>query len=244
MSLLRSLSLGGAVLATITSVVLAADMPGLPLPAPAPFVPLRVEKTTGWYLRGDLGYRWPFDGSVEPAAGFPGPSSDKFKSSFMGGVGAGLKTNWLRTDVTIDYGSPMKYEGSINAPNDTTAKVSALTALFNGYLDLGSWYRASPYIGAGAGTARVSVSDYVSTASPPFSGDTSRTKWNFAWAAMAGVGYAVSPNAVIDVGYRYINFGDVTTASDAFGAMTLKNVAAHEVRVGLRWSFDDLHPVR
>lgn len=32
------------------------------------------------------------------------------------------------------------------------------------------------------------------------------------------------------------NFGDVTTASDASGAMILKNLAAHEVRVGVRWS--------
>lgn len=44
---------------------------------------------------------------------------------------------------------------------------------------------------------------------------------------------------MVDLSYRYMNFGDVTTASDAFGAMTLKNLAAHEVRVGLRWSFDD-----
>jgi hypothetical protein len=36
-----------------------------------------------------------------------------------------------------------------------------------------------------------------------------------------------------------MDFGDVDTASDAAGAMTLKNLAAHEVRVGVRWSFDD-----
>ena len=79
---------------------------------------------------------------------------------------------------------------------------------------------------------------------PPFSGDTSRAKWNFAWAAMAGVVYAMSPNTMIDLGYRYINFGDVATGSDSFGSMTLKQVAAHEVRVGLRWSFDDFATAR
>ena len=56
---------------------------------------------------------------------------------------------------------------------------------------------------------------------------------------MAGVAYAIAPNLMLDVSYRYVNFGDVKTASDAFGAMTLKNVYAHEVRVGIRWSFDD-----
>jgi opacity protein-like surface antigen len=58
---------------------------------------------------------------------------------------------------------------------------------------------------------------------------------------MAGVAVAVSHNVMIDAGYRYINIGDVSTGSDAFGAMTFKNVSAHEVRIGLRWSFDDLY---
>jgi opacity protein-like surface antigen len=57
---------------------------------------------------------------------------------------------------------------------------------------------------------------------------------------MAGVGFAISSNILVDVGYRYVNFGDVKTATDATGTMTFKNVAAHEVRVGFRWSFDDL----
>ena len=56
---------------------------------------------------------------------------------------------------------------------------------------------------------------------------------------MAGAGYSIAPNITLDAGYRYVNFGDVTTGSDSFGAMTLKNLAAHEVRVGVRWSFDD-----
>jgi opacity protein-like surface antigen len=57
---------------------------------------------------------------------------------------------------------------------------------------------------------------------------------------MGGVGYSIAPNLTLDANYRYVNFGDVTVASDASGAMTLKNLAAHEVRVGVRWSFDDL----
>jgi opacity protein-like surface antigen len=57
---------------------------------------------------------------------------------------------------------------------------------------------------------------------------------------MSGAAYSFTPNLAVDVGYRYLNLGGVSTASDAAGAMTLKNLAAHEVRVGFRWSFDDL----
>ncbi|MGI8526150.1 MAG: outer membrane protein, partial [Pseudolabrys sp.] len=92
--------------------------------------------------------------------------------------------------------------------------------------------------------SRVRASDYVSAAAPPFTTPNERNQWNFTWAAMAGVGWLVAPNLMLDFGYRYLNFGDVKTSSDAFGATTFKNVAAHEVRVGLRWSFDDYRNIR
>ncbi|MDO8876319.1 MAG: porin family protein [Pseudolabrys sp.] len=247
MSLLRKPVIGGAAFVAAMvgalSCASAADMPGNPpLSLPAPSRPLhRVEVASGWYLRGDLGYRMGRLNSAQPAPGFAAPTDDKMGNSIVAGLGGGIKTEWLRTDVTIDFATPMKYEAPLGG---TSAKVSATTFLFNGYLDLGTWYRATPYIGAGAGTARMSVSDYTSTALPPFTGDTARTRWNFAWAGMAGVAYAISPNTMVDLGYRYINFGDVTTGSDVFGSMTLKQIAAHEVRVGLRWSFDDLSMAR
>jgi opacity protein-like surface antigen len=225
----------------------AADMPGnrpVDLPPPAEVRPLAPPVLTGWYLRGDIGYRWGHLSGSDPAPGFPAPGSEKLGGSFGGGVGIGVKTGWLRTDGTIDFGSPMKYEATTLTPNDTTAKVSAITALFNGYLDLGTWYRATPYIGGGVGATRLRVSDYQSTVAPPFSGDGAHSQWNFAWAAMAGVAYRIAPNMQVDVGYRYLALGDVSTASDAAGQMTLKNIANHEVRVGLRWNFDDLPTVR
>jgi len=83
------------------------------------------------------------------------------------------------------------------------------------------------------------TSDYVSTLAPPFATGLSAAQWNFAWAAMAGAGYAITPSLMVDLSYRYINFGDTKTAADASGQMTFKNLAAQQVRVGLRWSFDD-----
>ena len=159
-------------------------------------------------------------------------------NGFVGGVGVGIKSSWIRTDLTVDY-TAMKYSGAIAAPGDVTAKVDAITALFNGYLDLGTWYGITPYLGAGAGVANLRTHDYASTAAPPFTSGLSHSQWKFAYAVMAGAGYSIAPNITLDAGYRYVNFGDVTTASDSFGAMTLKNLAAHEVRVGVRWSFDD-----
>lgn len=226
---------GGAMLIAGTAGAIAADMPdNRPLPPPTRTL-RQVEVSTGWYLRGDVAYRLGRSGGMQPSA-LPATTSEKLGNSAVAGIGAGIKSDWLRTDFTADIGTSMKYEAQ---PGNTSAKVSASTFMFNGYLDLGTWYRATPYIGAGAGAARVSISDYTSTVYPPLgSADATQTKWNFAYAGMAGIAYGISPNTMVDLGYRYINLGDVSTGN-ATGSMTLKRVAAHEVRVGLRWSFDD-----
>jgi opacity protein-like surface antigen len=240
---LKVSAIAGALAAQITT-TMAADMPGT---LPPPGYPTRIVERTpplfdanlGWYLRGDIGYAFGRIDSAQSVPGFPNPTASKLGNGYFGGVGGGFKSKWLRTDVTFDYNSALKYTGTIAAPGDVTAKMTAWSALFNGYIDLGTWYRMTPYIGAGAGAAMVNVSDYASTAAPPFAGGLSRAQWNFAWAGMAGIGFVISPNTVIDLGYRYINFGDAKTGTDASGAMTFKNLAAHEVRIGLRWSFDD-----
>jgi opacity protein-like surface antigen len=245
MGLLRISVIGGAVLSVSAAGALAADMPGdRTLAPPASMQSSRYsepasEPFAGWYLRGDVGYRWLKNSGADAATGFAAPSTSKFNDNFVAGVGGGLKSGWLRTDLTIDFMLPTRYTGQVVTPGDTTAKVSATTFLLNGYFDLGSWYRITPYIGVGAGTANMRISNYTSTASPPFSSNTARSQWNFAWAGMAGMAYAISPNMMVDLGYRYLSLGDVMTGSDAFGSMKLKNITAHEVRVGLRWNFED-----
>lgn len=57
---------------------------------------------------------------------------------------------------------------------------------------------------------------------------------------MAGTAFALSQNLQVDVGYRYLSFGNVETTSGVGGSTTFRNLGAHEVRVGLRWNFDDL----
>jgi len=239
MGWLRTLVVSGAALAISGAIVHAADMPGgMPLPR-MESTPVLIDANSGWYLRGDLGGHWGLIGGAESASPFPNPVDNSLGKGMTASLGAGIKSAWLRTDVTIDYASPVNYQGRVLTASDTTAKIQATTALFNGYLDLGTWYLMTPYIGAGAGTAYVRAFDYASTRAPPFSGDTDKKQWNFAWAGMAGVAIAISHTMMVDVGYRYLNIGDVSTGSDTFGAMKFKNIAAHEVRVGLRWSFDD-----
>jgi opacity protein-like surface antigen len=227
-----------ALLLASTFAAQAADMPGLP-PPPEPVSVVQEYNPSGWYLRGDIGGSW---GETTGAAVGPtllDPIDSKLGSSVTAGIGVGIKSRWLRTDVTLDYMFPAGYSGTVVSANDVSARIGATTALFNGYIDLGTWYGLTPYIGAGAGAAFARISDFQRPL-VPFAGATTRTQTNFAYALMGGVAWAIAPNLALDIGYRYLNIGDVKTASDAFGDLTIRNVAAHQVRVGVRWGFDDL----
>ena len=245
MSLLRKSVFGGALFIATATGAVAADAPGgrsLPYPEPAPpptFSPRQSEPFAGWYLRGDVGYRMQDISSANSASGFASPTNNKVNSTVVAGFGAGYKSGWLRSDLTVDFTPSANYTGQVASPGDVGAKVTATTLLLNGYLDLGSWYRMTPYVGAGVGMANMNISDYKSTVSPPFGTVKSRGQTNLAWAGMAGVAYALSQNVLVDVSYRYLSLGDATTSSDTFGAMRLSKITAQEVRVGLRWNFDD-----
>lgn len=238
MGRLRIFGAVGVLAAQVASAT-AADLPRVGPPPAAPEIVVPVFGKSDWYLRGDIGYDFGRIGGAQSAVPFADPIDNSLGNGWSGDVGVGYKGNkWLRTDVTVGYLAPLKYQGTVATPGDVSAKVSALSALFNAYLDLGTWYGVTPYIGAGVGAAYLRVSDFASAAAPPFSGGD-RSQWNLAWAAMAGLGYRVSPHLTIDLGYRYLGFGDLKSDADAFGAMIIKNVAVHEVRAGLRWNFDD-----
>ena len=134
--------------------------------------------------------------------------------------------------------------------------MQAFDVLFNGYIDLGTWAGVTPYVGAGVGFTNVyqkttrswymnnSVA-YAPTWTDPYTLGTYSAYWDqsrsvnsfqFAWAAMAGVSYAVTRNAAIDVGYRYLDFGKVTSYS-LLGS-SKQSLHTQELRVGIRYTPD------
>ena len=240
MSCVRTLTIASALAVLTFTGARAADMPGdHPLPMPAEHSRTPVFKALhGWYLRGDIGYRY---GTVSGADRIPSTGSlsdDKLNGTGSFTFGGGLKADWFRADLTIDYAAPAKYHAMSVTENDTTAKIQSMTLLANGYFDLGSWYGFTPYIGAGAGTSFIRVNHFASPL-PPVDGASAKG-WGFTYAAMAGFAFAVSRNLMLDVGYRYLNFGDAPMLSDNTGSFQIKDLQAHEIRVGLRWYFDDI----
>ena len=244
MQLVRPFVVAGALTMALVGPGRAADVRGT-LPPPASYMPPPAQTykssdpfLSGYYVRADLGQRWGSMTAADASSGVD-PTVDSSGHATMLGVGAGFRVKWVRADFTVDYATPQTFTGTSVSSGDVTAKIQNTTALLNLYADLGTWYRFTPYVGGGIGTARVVISDFQGPV-PPGSGAASHSQWNLAWAAMAGTAFAIGENLQVDVGYRYLNFNSAHSADGATGQITFRNLAAHEVRVGLRWNFDDL----
>ncbi len=212
----------------------AADVPTgvYPQYQPAGVV---TEYTSGWYLRGDIG--WRADTKIGSAfSDFPIPSGLSIDSIVTGGGGGGYKSGWFRADVTVDYSGKTRFSTTARPNGVYDAKVDTLVALANVYLDLGTWSGITPYVGAGAGVANFWVQDY-SAPNGPINPDK-QSHADFAWAVMAGVAWNFAPRWSVDMSYRFLNLGETTFNPHMVNYLTLQDLTANEFRIGLRYQMD------
>ena len=141
----------------------AADYTPPPPPAPC---------CNNWYLRGNIGFSNQQLGSLSNANYALATSvtnTDRgFDAAPFFGVGVGYTVNnWLRFDVTGEYRGNATFHGmdiatdaaGLHDDNYSGSK-SEWTFLVNGYVDLGTWYCLTPYIGAGIGASRNTISNF------------------------------------------------------------------------------------
>jgi opacity protein-like surface antigen len=263
MGSLRHLVWAGLVAASSTAAS-AADL--LPPPPPVYEPKPAVEIGGGWYLRGDIGV------SSQSVRKFSNPALDEFYQDTVEvvskgfdsaptiGVGVGYQVNsFLRFDGTLEYRSRASFDamdryqvfGSTqwDGANKFTATKSEVVGLVNGYLDLGTWYGVTPFVGAGIGVAHVRIDGFTDhgvnrlTNSPSLAHASAGTKTNLAWALYAGLGYQVSPTLALELAYRYIHLGDGRTGdtirytgeNDVVDSWKFKGIDSHDFKVGMRW---------
>jgi opacity protein-like surface antigen len=222
-------------------------------------------------------------------------------TNFTGGAGFGYRWNdWLRFDATWDYrtGPGGSRQATVVCPYgltgvsspvgvpvgflyDTTNTCNAAASLHqydnaflgNAYVDLGTYYGFTPYIGGGLGMNMNTLSGnvgYNETANglpyaanltpigafPPVWVNTQgqtlapqpniafgpqfwnrsirTTTWSMAWALAAGVGYKITPNMTLDIGYRYLNSGTVNMLLNPQTGATIRQTnASQQIRVGV-----------
>jgi opacity protein-like surface antigen len=62
------------------------------------------------------------------------------------------------------------------------------------------------------------------------------TTYTFAWALAAGFGFQLNPSTTLDIGYRYLNSGEISKLINPQTGTTIKqNNASQQLRVGIRY---------
>jgi opacity protein-like surface antigen len=256
----KSLVAAGAA-SLLSSVAFAADMAIMPPPAYAP--PPVVEDFGGWYLRGDIGFsnqRVQRLNNALDATVTTSVQNNSFGTAGIFGLGVGYKVNnWFRADITGEYRGNssffgtdhISFRGGVGVDTYHATK-SEWVVLGNAYVDLGTWWCVTPFIGAGVGGARVSIANFtdqninLGAVGPAVAGlafGDNVSKWNLAWALHAGVAYKVTPNFTVELAYRYLDMGDGLTGdlrafdgtNNINNPTTFKHITSHDLKLGVRW---------
>jgi opacity protein-like surface antigen len=240
----------------------AADL----LPPPPPPPPPPMEFAGGWYLRGDVGAgaldlrkTIAVDVSATPSPYKYDRVEDHVGDQVFVGGGVGYQFNaWLRGDVTAEYRTKADWRfGARDTTwdekgkgyNITTGKFSSVVAMANGYVDLGTWYGVTPFIGGGVGVAHHMFSGVTDEGFGDYAGGIGygreHDKTNFAWALHAGLGYDVTQNLKLELAYRYLNMGTAVSGvvtcipgTCEEGLKTVykaKDLTSHDVKIGFRY---------
>ncbi|QLP97327.1 MAG: porin family protein [Rhodoblastus sp.] len=223
-----------------------------------------VEWGSGWYLRGDMNVSdYKLDPLMRLPGVVDG--GGKRRTGFGGDLGMGYQFNdTFRADATIGLGAAVKQKlstsyGCINTSTGihnlctetATTTISRYPMLANAYIDLGAVGGLRPYVGAGAGVALIrekwdrkakfedgSPMQYSNAPAiyglSPNTG--SKTRTNFAFALMGGVAYDLADGVTLDIGYRYLDMGQVKVPNA--GSNVGGKLREHQARIGLRYRID------
>ena len=265
----KLLALAGVSALAATTAFAADFPPPMPPPMPAP-IPVPVE-TGGWYLRGDVGVSAQFFNDFDhhqTNSNFIWPASWRIDQREIGdaafvGFGVGYSwNNWFRFDVTAEHRTNVKVKvlGSYVefCPGGRCFDLydifhSSNVFLANAYLDFGTWWCVTPFIGVGVGGANHRLNaatdiGFIANGSTGFGfASTDASTWELAWAAHAGLAYNVSSNFKVEFAYRYLHMDSPNTAvinCNSIGCAntggpaafyTLKDMQSHDIKIGMRW---------
>ncbi len=160
--------------------------------------------TEGWYGRLDVGTS--IDGELNDSF-----NTYELEDDFVASVGAGY-----------GFSNGFRLEGAVDRRNNDVAplpdEATAWSAMANLYYDFNRGGRFQPYIGVGAGYTQLETNAFEDND-------------GFAYQGIAGIGYAMSENATLDVGYRYFAAPEVS-----FPGFDV-DYEHQAVTVGIRYAF-------
>ncbi len=207
----------------------------------------------GFYVSGEAVYSWTTAGDLTSTGTTTGPLiDDEFFDDSVGGGGLALGYDFsyhfganIRIEgefihivrVDLEPERPMFSDGTLpgaGIENNGTIRTLMLNVFYD--WDLGTWY--TPHVGFGIGYARnhsdANLIDF----------DTGRRDFltttvdNLAWSLMAGVQLDMSDNWFADLGYRYIDTGELAIGQFPNGVkLESDDVTRHDLMIGIGYRF-------
>lgn len=202
-------------------------------------------------------------GCEDGSDGNPIGADGDFGSSVMLEAAAGLEvTDYLRLEAAFSYRPGFAFDGEANflragSNQPVSGDVNQMGAMAFAYLSplaaLGIESRLQPFIGAGAGVSRNEIGqmtyDFPDLRQPRYSVTPDGTNTDFAWSVTAGLSYEVSDRLLLDLAWRYSDFGTVQTDRgnlfNQFSNRTLEieigeteaELTSHSASLSARWRF-------
>lgn len=133
----------------------------------------------------------------------------------------------FRSDFDYNVSHPNLFDGS-PAIDSLHSDINSHTLFANLYLDLLPNSSIVPYVGAGAGFAyNIWDNDEWSW------WDDSDTTTAFAWNISGGVAMKLNSKLMLDISYRYIDFGE----AELENLLKINDLTTNEIMLGLRLTF-------
>lgn len=221
---------------------------------------------------GDAAFQDADCSSIHPAALFGcGDGSDgnpigadgDFGSSAMFEAAAGVEVkDYLRLEAAFSYRPGFAFEGEANflrsgSDQPVSGDVTQMGAMAFAYVQplaaFGIESRLQPFLGVGAGVSRNEMGEmtyeFPDLRQPRYSVTPDGTSTDFAWSVTAGLSYEVSDRLVLDLAWRYTDFGTVKTDQgnlfNQFSTRTLDieigeteaELTSHAASLSARWRF-------
>jgi outer membrane protein OmpA-like peptidoglycan-associated protein len=182
----------------------------------------------GFYVGGAGGVNWARDAKFTAPLG-AGSTKFDYDRGWVGSLSAGYETALgLRTELEVNHRWGNEID-STSPASTATGKVRSTGIMGNILYDIHTGTPFTPYLGIGAGAARIKHDVRLGAAS------ASDTDWAFAYQGIAGVAYNVTSNLALTADYRY--FAAHKPKFEIAGTSIEGQYRNHSVMVGLRWSF-------
>ncbi len=203
--------------------------------------------TPGPYVRLEGGWSHPEDLSGTSVPGIPSGTAKRDDGYIVGGA-AGYKWGPWRGELNLDYAEQDLSSGT-NVYAGTTGSASLkgnssnLSFMLNGYYDINTGTRFTPYVGFGVGGSYFRLNKAATNATPSVaianSGD-----YVFAYQPIVGISYAITDQLLVGLEYRYFGTTDANLKYSAGAATTRFTVdpSSHNVLASLTWHFNPPAP--